>query len=60
MGVPSDTFRKSLSVSSGPAKRFLVRSRIFHIFTLVESQPLKQRLKKGSIILKDLKHYLIR
>ena len=40
---------------SAIAKTILVRSLIFHIFTRVENQPLKQRLKqKRCIILTNL------
>ena len=41
--------------SSAIAKTILARTLIFHIFTIVDSQPLKQRLKqKQRIIIKKL------
>ena len=42
---------------SAIAKTILVRSRIFHIFTRAENQPIKQRLQlKRRIILKNLQN----
>ena len=38
------------------AKTIPVRSRIFHIFTGVENQPLNQRLHKRRIILKNVQN----
>ena len=42
---------------SAIAKKILVRTLIFHIFTYLKNQPLKQRLKqKRRIILKNLQN----
>ena len=40
------------------AKTILVRSRIFHIFTRVENQPLKQRKRRIFLTYKTFSHSL--